>query len=73
VGKRRAPHRDDGGAENSLFQAAVELEGTTMPRSFPPPWSIVERKESFAIEDASGQALAFARVARAAWCGRIVP
>jgi hypothetical protein len=29
------------------------------PRRFPPPWSIVEHPESFAIMDATGQALAF--------------
>jgi hypothetical protein len=28
-------------------------------RRFPPPWSIVERPESFAITDATGQALAY--------------
>jgi hypothetical protein len=28
------------------------------PPRFPPPWSIVERPESFAITDATGQALA---------------
>jgi hypothetical protein len=29
------------------------------PRRFPAPWSIVERPESFAITDATGQALAY--------------
>jgi hypothetical protein len=29
------------------------------PRRFPPPWSIAERPESFAITDATGQALAY--------------
>ena len=28
-------------------------------RRFPPPWSIVERPESFAVTDATGQALAY--------------
>jgi hypothetical protein len=28
-------------------------------RRFPPPWSIVEHLESFAITDATGQALAY--------------
>jgi hypothetical protein len=28
-------------------------------RRFPPPWSIVEHPESFAITDAAGQALAY--------------
>jgi hypothetical protein len=28
-------------------------------RRFPPPWSIVEHPESFAITDASGQVMAF--------------
>lgn len=30
-----------------------------MPRRFPPPWQMIEREESFTIEDASGQALAY--------------
>jgi Rrf2 family iron-sulfur cluster assembly transcriptional regulator len=30
-----------------------------MSRRFPPPWSIVEHPESFAITDAAGQALAY--------------
>jgi hypothetical protein len=29
------------------------------PRRFPPPWSIEERTESFAICDAGGQVLAY--------------
>ena len=29
------------------------------PRSFPPPWSIEERQESFIVKDANGQALAY--------------
>ena len=29
------------------------------PRRFPPPWTIVEHPESFAITDAAGQALAY--------------
>ena len=29
-----------------------------MPFRFPQPWSVVERPESFAIEDANGQPLA---------------
>jgi YD repeat-containing protein len=36
-----------------------ELEAADMSRRFPPPWSIVERPESFAIEDAGGQVLAY--------------
>ena len=30
-----------------------------MARRFPPPWSIEEHRESFAIIDANGQALAY--------------
>ena len=30
-----------------------------MTRRFPPPWSIVEHAESFAIVDAGGQVLAY--------------
>ena len=30
-----------------------------MPRSFPPPWSVDERPESFIVKDATGQRLAF--------------
>jgi hypothetical protein len=30
-----------------------------MPRSFPPPWSIDERPESFIVKDATGRRLAF--------------
>jgi hypothetical protein len=29
------------------------------PRRFPPPWSIEEQQESFAVRDATGQALAY--------------
>ena len=29
------------------------------PRRFPPPWSIVEHPESFAITDATGQVLCY--------------
>jgi hypothetical protein len=28
-------------------------------RRFPPPWKVVEHKESFHVEDATGQELAF--------------
>jgi hypothetical protein len=30
-----------------------------MSRRFPPPWSVTEHPESFAITDAAGQALAY--------------
>ncbi len=29
------------------------------PRRFPPPWSVKELKESFVVQDANGQALAY--------------
>jgi hypothetical protein len=31
----------------------------TMPRRFPPPWSIEERTESFIVKDANGQQVAY--------------
>ena len=39
--------------------AGVAVTGQGHPRRFPPPWSIVENPESFAIVDATGQALAY--------------
>jgi hypothetical protein len=35
------------------------LSNDTPSRRFPPPWSIVDHPESFAIADATGQALAY--------------
>jgi hypothetical protein len=35
------------------------MSSSEQVRRFPPPWSIVERSESFAITDAAGQALAY--------------
>jgi hypothetical protein len=29
------------------------------PRRFPPPWSVKELEESFVVQDAAGQALAY--------------
>lgn len=29
------------------------------PRRFPPPWSVVEHRESFIVQDASGQGMAY--------------
>jgi hypothetical protein len=29
------------------------------PRRFPPPWTVVEHNESFAVNDANGQNLAY--------------
>jgi hypothetical protein len=29
------------------------------PRRFPPPWSVEENEESFAVRDATGQALGY--------------
>ena len=37
----------------------MKPSSATPSRRFPPPWSIVERPESFAITDAAGQALAY--------------
>jgi hypothetical protein len=37
----------------------LKPSSATPPRRLPPPWSIVERPESFAITDATGQVLAY--------------
>jgi hypothetical protein len=31
----------------------------SIPLRFPPPWSVIERDESFAVIDANGEALAY--------------
>jgi len=41
------------------FDASVPGSIALAPRRFPPPWSIVENPESFVINDATGQALAY--------------
>ena len=35
------------------------MSSSEQVRRFPPPWSIVEHPESFAVTDATGQALAY--------------
>ena len=37
----------------------VESPPTTMPRRFPPPWSVEETDACFIVRDANGQALAY--------------
>jgi hypothetical protein len=34
-------------------------EPTSAPRRFPPPWQVIEHPESFEVQDATGQALAY--------------
>jgi hypothetical protein len=35
----------------------ISIDGT--PRRFPAPWSVEQRRESFIVRDASGQALGY--------------
>jgi hypothetical protein len=37
----------------------VPLRTTTMPRRFPPPWSVDEADACFIVRDGKGQALAY--------------
>jgi hypothetical protein len=41
------------------LQLKGHLQGLRLPRRFPPPWTVEEHPECFAITDANGQRLAF--------------
>ena len=59
IGRPPGPFRFAAATEGAFSFEPVHASVAAMPRRFPPPWSVEEHSECFAVTDANGQRLAF--------------